>query len=114
MRPPEYLWPTVSLRGGPVVPTSGTDLGELITAHAVQLSHCYAYGVERHPTLLGQGQLVVRVDRNGSVLEAQVNGDVAEDSDVRWCIADEALRWKLQPSETPHTIRRSLDLHRDP
>jgi hypothetical protein len=116
MRRPEMIWPgTPRIKGGPLVPVfKGDVLDELIAASAAHLSHCYAYGVARDPRLGGRGELVLRIDPDGSVREAGVNGDVAEDSEVRWCIADEALHWKLPGVDASYTIRRPLDLHANP
>jgi hypothetical protein len=54
--------------------------------------HCYQVARERAPTLEGEMQLVVTVERTGNLSDARVVADTTADATFTTCVARAALR----------------------
>lgn len=84
------------------------ELRVAIREHAMQLGHCYAYGVLRDPTLSASAMLAIDVAADGSVRTVEVS-ELADDA-VRACIADEVETWQFAAADRAGRIRQAIEL----
>jgi hypothetical protein len=84
------------------------ELRVAIREHALELGHCYAYGVLRDPTLSASAMLAVDVAADGSVHTVEVS-ELADDA-VRACIADEVESWRFAAADRAGRIRQAIEL----